>query len=42
MHELSNVPAYLVSLVIELTPGPNMVYFISRSIYQSEWPSWFL
>ncbi|HGY9625862.1 LysE family translocator [Pseudomonas juntendi] len=35
MPELSNVLAYgLVSLGMVLTPGPNMVYLISRSICQ--------
>jgi threonine/homoserine/homoserine lactone efflux protein len=35
MPELSNLLAYgLISLGMVLTPGPNMIYLISRSICQ--------
>lgn len=30
----------LVALGLVLTPGPNMIYLISRSICQEEGPDW--
>lgn len=41
MPEISSLLTFaLVALGLVLTPGPNMIYLISRSICQEERPDW--